>query len=214
VADRFIPDHELERRAMALLAQYEAQEGMIAQPPIPIDLIIELILEIDIDWTELEPPAAGERVLAAIELTPSRRRILMNVRERPHFDVFFGTETYSKAHEVGHAILHLPRLPELQPALWEDVPIVLCRSDQRTRQEIQAERFAAYLLMPESLIRATLGNQRITGWPLMYELANAFGVSISAMRYRLEALNLCYVDANGIVHASREDAAGQRGLFA
>jgi hypothetical protein len=68
--------------------------------------------------------------------------------------------------------------------------------------------------MPEPLLRATLGGRRITGWPLMYELGNAFGVSISAMRYRLEALNLCYVDANGIVHGSREDAIGQRDLLA
>lgn len=198
---------------MALLAQYEAREGMIARPPIPIDLIIELILEIDIDWTELEPPVGGERVMAAIELTPSRRRILMNTQERPHFDAFFGTEAYSKAHEVGHAILHLPQLPELQPALWDDAPIVLCRSDQRSRQEIQAERFAAYLLMPEPLLRATLGDRRITGWQLMYELSNAFGVSISAMKYRLQAMNLCYVDSNGHVHASREEATGQHGLF-
>jgi hypothetical protein len=213
VTVRFIPDHELERQAMSLLAQYEAQEGVIRQPPIPIDLIIEIILNIDIDWTELEPLGAGERVLAAIEATPTRQRILMNALERPHFDTFFGTEAYSKAHEVGHAILHLPRTPGLQPSLWEGGPIVLCRSDQRDRQEIQAERFASFLLMPEQLVRTTLAGRRVTGWPLMYELGNAFGVSISAMRYRLEALTLCHVDAKGNVYESREAATGQRGFF-
>jgi hypothetical protein len=209
----FIPDQALERQAMELLAQYEAQEGAIAQPPIPIDLIIEILLNIDIDWTPLELPNSGERVLAAIELTATRRRILMNELERSYFDVFIGTAAYSKAHEVGHAVLHLPKTPDLQPALWSSTPIVLCRSDQQSRQEIQAERFAAYLLMPEPLLRVTVGGQRITSWPQMYDLCNAFGVSISAMRYRLEALNLCYVDANGNVHASREEATGQRGLF-
>lgn len=213
MAGQFIANHELERRAMALLSKYETQEGVIVQPPIPIDLIIELILDIDIDWTELEFPTIGDRVLAAIELSATRRRILMNTLERSHFDSFMGTEAYSKAHEIGHAVLHLPRLPELQTVLWNDAPIILCRSDQHNRQEREAERFASYLLMPEPLLRATLGDRRITGWPLMYELCGAFGVTITAMRYRLQDLNLCYVDTDGIVHGSRNEAAGQRRFF-
>jgi hypothetical protein len=214
VAAAFIPDAELERQATALLCRYEAQEGQIAGPPIPIDLIIEHVLDIDIDWAPLDDLAGEDRVLAAIELTPSRRRILMNENERAHFDLYFGTEEYSKAHEAAHGILHLPQEPGLQPSLIEEVPpVVLCRSDQRDRVEIQAERFAAYLLMPEPMIRAAHGGEPITGWGQVYRLRDKFRVSATAMRRRLESLNLVYVDARGGIHPSREAGTGQRSLL-
>jgi transcriptional regulator with XRE-family HTH domain len=209
----FVPDRELERRADQLLSQYERQEGTIRHPPVPIDLIIEHVLGIDIDWSPLDLRGDQGTVLAAIELTGSRRRIVMNERERTHFERYFGTEAYSKAHEVGHAILHLPQPPGLQPPLGGATgPVVFCRSSRRDVQEIQAERFAAYLLMPERLVRAAVGNQSVTGWRRMYELRDAFKVSITAMRRRLEALNLTYVDRDGNVHPSREAGTGQLGL--
>lgn len=208
----FIPDAVLEHQAAELLTAYEAQEGVIVRPPVPIDLIIEHLLQIDIDWTPIEL-RADDRVLAAIELTPQRRRIIMNERERAHFDQYIGTEAYSKAHEVGHAVLHLPQTVGLQPLLWRtDDVIALCRSGQHDRREIQAERFAAYLLMPESLLRTAVGTRPITSWQQLYQLRDTFGVSITAMRKRLETLNLVYVDTQRKVFPSREVATGQKRL--
>ncbi len=204
----FIPDAELERQARALLDRYERQESPIERPPVPIDLLIEHVLDIDIDWAPLDQEA-----LAAIEVTATRRRILMNERERTHFDRYFGTEAYSKAHEIGHAILHLPKTPGLQPPLaGTDGRTVLCRSDRRDGREIQAEHFAAYLLMPEKLVRSAVGNTPITGWSQMYRLRDAFNVSITAIRRRLEGLNLVYVDRQGNVYPSRQAGSGQLGF--
>jgi hypothetical protein len=211
--DDFIPDLELERRADQLLAQFERQEGAIDLAPVPIDLIIEHILGIDIDWAPLNLGRDQGTVLAAIELTGSRRRIVMNERERGHFERYFGTEAYSKAHEVAHAVLHLPQTPGLQPSLGGTEPVVLCRSSRRDSREIQAERFAAYLLMPERLVRLAVGNCQITSWRQMYELRDVFRVSITAMRRRLEALNLVYVDRDGHVYPSREAGSGQLELM-
>ncbi len=212
--DDFIPDRELERRAEELLARYERREGEIPHPPVPIDLIIEHILGLDIDWAPVDHQHAHGTVLAAVELTSSRRRIIMNERERGHFDRFFGTEAYSKAHEVGHAVLHLPQTPGQQiPLAGEAGSTVFCRSDRRDAKEIQAERFAAYLLMPERLLRAAVADQPITSWRQMYRLRDAFAVSITAMRRRLEALNLVYVDHEGRVFPSREAATGQLNLI-
>ena len=210
--DEFIPDAVLEREATELLLAYEAQEGLVAYPPVPIDLLIENLLEIDIDWAPLDLPS-DERVLAAIELTPQRRRIIMNERELPHFERYSGTEAFSKAHEVGHAVLHLPRAPRLQPLLWQtNEVIVLCRTNREERRELQAERFAAYLLMPEFLVRAAVGGRPIMGWPQIYQLRDAFKVSITAMRKRLEALDLAYINPQGQVFPSREAATGQQRL--
>ena len=205
----YVPDAVLEREALALLAAYENQEGAVIVPPVPIDLIVENLLQIDIDWAPLDLPS-DERVLAAIELTPRRRRIIMNERERDHFERYSGTEAYSKAHEVGHAVLHLPHEPGMQPMLWRtDVVIALCRSLRADRREIQAERFAAYLLMPESLVRSATASRAITSWQQIYRLRDMFSVSVTAMTKRLVALNLAYVTVDGTVFPSREAATGQ-----
>lgn len=210
--DDFIPDAALEREAQGLLKAYEEQEGALGGPPVPIDLLIEHLLQIDIDWAPLDLPS-DERILAAIELTPMRRRIIMNEREREHFERYSGTEAYSKAHEVGHAVLHLPREPGLQPLLWRtDDVIALCRSGRANRKEIQAERFAAYLLMPEPLVRAAIGEQPIMTWQQIYQLRDAFAVSVTAMCKRLVALNLAFITPQREVFPSRESAIGQRRL--
>jgi hypothetical protein len=206
----FIPDVILEREALTLLKAYEDQEGRLAEPPVPIDLLIENLLQIDIDWAPIDLPS-DERVLAAIELTPRRRRIIMNEREREHFERYNGSEAFSKAHEVGHAVLHLPHQPGLQPLLWRtDDVIALCRSGREDRKEIQAERFAAYLLMPEHLVRAAVQAQPITNWHQIYQLRDAFAVSITAMCKRLVALNLVYITPQREVFPSREAATGQQ----
>lgn len=212
MSDDFVPDAVLEREAAALLRAYEDQEGALTGPPVPIDLLIENLLQIDIDWAPINLPS-DDRILAAIELTPQRRRIIMNERERAHFEQYSGTEAFSKAHEVGHAVLHLPRIPGLQPLLWRtDDVIVLCRSNREDLKELQAERFAAYLLMPEPLLRAAVGAQPLMGWSQIYQLRDVFKVSITAMRKRLEALNLVFVTPQGQVFPSREVAVGQRRL--
>lgn len=210
--DDFISDAALENFALDLLAEYETQEGVIGRPPVPIDLLIENFLHIDIDWAPIDM-SLDDRVLAAIELTPQRRRIIMNEGERGYFDRYSGTEAFSKAHEVGHAVLHLPHTPGLQPLLWRtDDVIALCRSNREDRKELQAERFAAHLLMPESLLRAAIRSQPLTSWQQLYKLRDAFGVSITAMCKRLTALNLVHITPQREVFPSREAATGQQRL--
>ncbi len=210
----FISDEELDTLATQLLAEYERAEGTVIVPPVPIDLVIENLLDITIDWTEIASPDPNSRVLARIRQTVTGRTIEMNSLERPFFDQYFGTIAFSKAHEVGHAILHLPEQSATQTQLLSKrgEPI-FCRSDRHNRVEIQAERFAACILMPEHLVHAAVADKSINGWPQIYRLRDTFGVSVSAMRHRLERLNLLYIDPAGHVYPSREAASGQRSLW-
>ena len=50
------------------------------------------------------------------------------------------------------------------------------------------------------------------GWPTVYDLANSFGMSASAMIVRLQEAELAYRDAAGLPRSGRPTPAGQLGL--
>lgn len=95
---------------------------------------------------------------------------------------------FSIAHELGHHFLHLVEDGEIIDSradmFREKEPSGESMSTERIR-EIQANWFAAALLMPEDLVRM---EWRKT--PDMRRMAELFNVSEEAMGYRLDALDL------------------------
>lgn len=97
---------------------------------------------------------------------------------------------FTVAHELGHYVLHLR---ERDAGQFVDTDIQLYRmsegSSSRDRversMEIQANMFAAALLMPEELVRSEWAIHRSVS-----KLAKTFGVSQLAMRYRIDQLEL------------------------
>jgi hypothetical protein len=82
---------------------------------------------------------------------------------------------FTVAHEIAHFVLHRDQVGD---SLADDE---LYRSGLSTRQEAQANRFAADILMPRNLI-----NRYIKRWGIDAEaLASEFKVSAAAMRIRL-----------------------------
>ena len=93
---------------------------------------------------------------------------------------------FTIAHEIGHYILHSEDVIHHDNVNLESPDIVLYRSDSVSgHNEVEANAFAAELLMPEQLIDDCIdaGANTIDG------LARAFNVSPDAMRYRLINLN-------------------------
>jgi Zn-dependent peptidase ImmA (M78 family) len=88
----------------------------------------------------------------------------------------------------------------------------LCRSNGGDSREIQAERYAAYLLMPRKLILQEIDGLDLTRWPNLYKLRDAFKVSITAMTKRLTALGLIAISGKTIYRSS-EEAHGGMHLF-
>lgn len=93
-------------------------------------------------------------------------------------------QAYTVAHELGHYLL----------GHGADRYGVLRRvndysSDEKTQEEKDADRFAANLLMPEEMVRGELKK-----YPFLKDapqiLAAKFGVSVSAMKYRLMNLGI------------------------
>lgn len=92
-------------------------------------------------------------------------------------------QRFTMAHELGHfALGHLVD----QTAEFRDAPSDFY-SDVSDPKEVAANKVAAQLLMPEIMVRFVIEQKLITSLP---QLANVFGVSQSAMGYRLKALSI------------------------
>lgn len=105
-------------------------------------------------------------------------------------------QRYSIAHEIGHLILHRSQDatvhldPNLRPLFRDEES-----SKGVDRKEIEANTFAAELLMPENFIRKDL---ELLGYacldpeedPVIRDLAKKYQVSLQAMTIRLVNLGL------------------------
>jgi Zn-dependent peptidase ImmA (M78 family) len=98
-------------------------------------------------------------------------------------------QRFTIAHEIGHYLLH-----KGQRGLHVDRTVYLQFRDERSatavdRDEIQANAFAAELLMPRSALTSDLlrahAERSNTEDEFIDQLAKTFGVSRQAMNYRL-----------------------------
>lgn len=210
---RFIPDQEIESKANALLFGFESQFGKILKPPIPIDRIIEAYLDLWIDWDVIQD--TDENKILGL-LNPAAKKIQLNEKHRDHFEDFIGTETYTKAHEVGHWDLHISKQNEAiqLPLLMSDASqSYLCRNEKIDKREIQAEKYAAYLLMPHQLLMNTIHGVNVTKWTELYALKDTFGVTITAFTKRLKGLGLIYITDDKQIFHSEEEAHGMKPML-
>ncbi len=215
----FIPDVQIDAAALRLKVDALAPDKL-HDVPVDLDSVVfdclcerdELVVDLD---TELEDED-GEEVLGKTVIYPGR--IQINARLRPDSGRF----RFTLAHEIGHWILHRPILLAArdQVGLFMEVGVVaalttLNRSltDARPpREEIQANRFAASLLIDHDRLRsefhARFGTDgpshvlRANGaskWPLRDQarflaaagpalpLSQLFSVSVEAMAIALES---------------------------
>lgn len=100
-------------------------------------------------------------------------------------------QRFSIAHELGHYFLHKD-----SSNLFIDAAPIYFRDDHSSDgteiREIQANAFAAELLMPEHILRAQLKNRPLDAFDelALRQLAVRFGVSVQALTIRLTKLGL------------------------
>lgn len=98
-------------------------------------------------------------------------------------------QRFTFAHEIGHLILHADQ----GDRLWIDTAYYYrdgssSKGDQVA--EVQANQFAAGLLMPEELVRTEVGSNAQISEMDVIKLARKFEVSERAMTFRLISLGL------------------------
>ena len=199
----------IEARAETMLASYQQLHGQIPQPPVPDERLIEVHLDLAILWDEI-PPQDHAPILGFIR--PESRMIVLNQAMLHHFEQYLGTEAFTLAHEVGHWDLHIVKSgpDQLSLGLCSSHPFI-CRMKTSDRREFQANRYAAALLMPEALIRSTVAGLDLALWPTLYDLKDAFGVTITALTTRLRQLSLIHHIRHTRIYLSPHDYQIHRG---
>lgn len=164
---------DAERAARELLAQYGDKL------PINVDAIAA-DLRIVVREVELEDDVSGM-------LAVSGERGLMHINATHHPN----RRRFSQAHELAHFILHRSHSEVFVDAFHRDG-----ESSKGTQpEEIQANAFAAELLMPEKVLREKLRERPLDIFDedAVRQLAKQFGVSPQALTIRLTRLNLISV---------------------
>jgi hypothetical protein len=217
---RFLRDEVIEAEAEALLAEYEKAVAPIPAPPVPVEAIVDCHLELALRFDDLVAVFGDPTMLGATD-PGSRTLYVSHTLDPTEHPAKAGRGRFTIAHEVGHWRLHVPILlaQARQQSLFDDVPppMILCRAGAgaRPREEIQADLFAGFLLMPKDLVLAawkerfgaidplvvsngaarpgeawTLDESREASIPVAKELAARFEVSGQAMQIRLSRLGL------------------------
>ena len=148
-------------------------------PPIDIESLVEAH-NIVIRTQELEDSVSGMLVI-------KDDRAIIGVNEGHHPN----RQRFTLAHELGHFLLH-----RSASSIFIDASTVFFRditsSDGSKVQEIEANAFAAELLMPEKQLRDMIRNQPFDAFDegAVRRLAAQFGVSAQALTIRLTKLGL------------------------
>lgn len=161
----FLHEKQIEAEADALLAEFEERFNDVTEPPVPVDEIAELLLELSLEYKDMKALFPMADVHGAIWFAQGKIGIDRDLdpdanpsrRGRYHFTL---------AHEVGHWRLHRQHYIK-NPAerqLFDDgspTPDVVCRSSERKKPvEWQADAFAANLLMPRKFVLAAWSDFR------------------------------------------------------
>lgn len=162
---------------ITVLADRTLSKLKISAPPVPILSIVKA-LGIIVRFGPLPDDLSGF-------LVHENERTIIGVNSRQAKP----RQTFTLAHELGHFVLH-------PSANFVDRKLIFFR-DSRSAQaidikEMQANEFAANLLMPERFIRGYFKNKTVDleDDDFLANMAKRFGVSTQALTFRVLNLNL------------------------
>ena len=154
----FLAPAQIESAARELLAKYTRWKEEELKPPIDVDEIVEGYLELDFEVTDLKEVIGIGDVLGATWFDEKRVCVDSSLEGNE------GRFAFTVAHEIGHWLLHRPiiemekvTLPLFAGKPGEDPkPALVCRTQAKKQPaEWQADQFAARILMPADVVRAT-----------------------------------------------------------
>lgn len=158
------------------------KSGKAFPPPVDIEGIIKT-LDISI---ETRPDFKKIKVLGSISIKDNAPVIWINRIANQQET----RKRFTLAHELGHYMLHLAPMTSWNPKDgFIDEKIGFNRDEEWDYKEMEANRFAAQILMPIDYIKKEHEKRKGSG-RIIEELASFFNVSKIAMKYRLESLEL------------------------
>lgn len=160
----YLAEEAIERDAAALLSEFANARGIVLEPPIPVEDIVEKYLKLRIEFDDLHArhriprPQGGQTdILGAIYGDGSI--VIDETLDPDENPAREGRYRFTVAHECGHWRLHqhLIKPDTGQKSLFRDdgAPKFICRSsDAKERVEWQADFYSSCMMMPRGLILA------------------------------------------------------------
>ena len=232
----------IEKLTEQRLAEYELKHGAISAPPVPLDRIIENCFDLNILWEPIEEkdnecilgglcPDKKQIILneAHLDLFKSKPGLEYSTKghELGHWDLFVKKDLIGQPelfnvagasflmrsgkesqNNIRILIANMWRSPEAYKILAE---LEKGKDDQLTRRLV--DKYASMMSMPTVLLRKVCADYDLMKWPNLYDIARVFNVTISALRVRLEQMNMIYVDGKTkTIYRSKEEFSGQLAL--
>jgi Zn-dependent peptidase ImmA (M78 family) len=167
-----VKNRSAEAAADRLLRKYT-----VRKPPVPVEVIAKKE-GLDVVFHDMEDQVSGLLITNA-----DKPVIAVNVKHHPN------RQRFTIAHELGHFVLH-----QSKPTVFVDEYLVhyRARSEKPDPREMEANVFAAGLLMPRKLVERDI---LMKGGDLLDEatirkFAQRFGVSAQALAIRLDQLGV------------------------
>ena len=152
----FIPAHEIESKAMDVLAAFAQKYNLPITAPVPIEDILDCLYDVTIEAADLRAKYHSDDVLAEFLVGRNRKVILIDQTIHPEFNADMdGRYRFTLGHETGHWILHQHLLTSVNTDnLFDEElkPVSVYRTSCKEPKEIQADMFSGYILMPKDLI--------------------------------------------------------------
>lgn len=164
----------------ALAEEYATKYNPDRVSPFPFENVLKQHEDLKIYYTVLEDDDSG-----AILFKDGEYSILINTNKP------VSRQNFTVGHELGHYFLHKDDIQRASAIIDDDDSLdghkILYRRDDESnkRLEIEANNFAASLLMPADLVR-----QAWQATQSVEECARIFSVSVVAMSVRLTKLKL------------------------
>jgi Zn-dependent peptidase ImmA (M78 family) len=168
------------RHTIEEIATQVLQKSKAYRAPVPVDLVV--------GYLDLATQAKGLADASGILVVENDRGVI-------GFNAFHAPvrQRFTIAHEIGHFVLHVKAK---QSRLFIDRSVAFHRDDESATgnddEEIEANVFAAALLMPERLVREEIKRLALDldDEGDLGTLAKRFNVSSAAMTYRLVNIGL------------------------
>lgn len=140
----YISNKKIEEKAINFRAKY--WDGNL---PVDIEKIIEIKLDI-----EIRPIPGLDKLCSVDTLISSNWKVIYIDESRYMEDNYVNRLRFSLAHEMGHFILHKAIYSFFKISDYQDFYnfLDLIPDDQYGFLEVQANKFASYLLLPRDLL--------------------------------------------------------------
>lgn len=145
--------------------------------------VVRLTVDLGIDYNESD---YGDTLSGCAIIRDGNRLISVNSAHSEH------RKRFTTAHEIGHILLHAD-----QPISVDVKPITFLRdrssSTGEAWREVEANYFAASVLMPRTALESEISLIRETSWDddeLIKQLVKTFNVSAQAIGIRLSSLGI------------------------